>query len=64
MQVGTTLHSAATVLAFASSLGAASVHAADQTVAGAGNVDAAAAGASPLVRSAMRRLEQALDTIS
>ncbi len=65
MRVGTTLHSAAIVLAFAGSLGAASaVHAADQTVAGAGNADAAAvAGASPLVRSAMRRLEQALDTI-
>jgi len=65
MQVGTTLHSAAIALAFASSLGAASaVHAADQTIAGAGNADAAAvAGASPLVRSAMRRLELALDTI-
>jgi len=65
MRVGTTLHSAAIVLAFASSLGAASaVHAADQSIAGAGNADAAAvAGASPLVRSAMRRLELALDTI-
>lgn len=65
MQVGTTLHSAAIVLAFASSLGfAPAVHAADQTVADAGNADAAAvANASPLVRSAMRRLEQALDTI-
>jgi len=65
MQVAAMLHSAAIVLAFTSSVSIApAVHAADQTVSGAGNADAAAvASGSPLVRSAMQRLDQALDTI-
>jgi len=63
MHSATTLRTAAVVLAV--SLGAApTVHAADQTIAGTGNAaSAAGARASPLVRSAMQRLEQVLDTV-
>ena len=62
MHSGTKLRCAAVVLA---ALGAGPVaYAADQTVPGAGNEAAAAlARASPLVRSAMQRLEQVLDTV-
>ncbi len=60
---GTTLRVAAVVLAVA--LGnMPAAHAADQTIPGAGNEAAAAlARASPLVRSAMQRLEQVLGTV-
>lgn len=53
------------MLVVAGSLCAApAARAADQTVAGAGNAaSAAVAGASPLVRSAMQRLEQVLETV-
>ena len=65
MSSGTMKRTAFTVLVAAGSLCAAPAgQAADQTVPGTGNAaSAAVAGASPLVRSAMRRLEQVLETV-
>lgn len=62
---GTMGRAAIAVLAVTVSLcDAPAVRAADQTLPGVGNAaSAAVAGASPLVRSAMRRLEQVLETV-
>ena len=64
-KAGAAWRTVAAVPVVAVSLCAASaVRATDQTVAGTGNAaSAAVAGASPPVRAAMRRLEQALETV-
>ncbi len=64
MPTGAARRTAAVLVAAGWLCAAPAVRAADQTMAGAGNAaSAAVAGASPLVRSAMRRLEQVLETV-